>query len=64
MESKCEYSSMQIPNDPKYATAAASSLAGELYAALQGADFVRTHDPAALRDALCVWQALHTASAD
>ena len=24
MESKCEYSSMQIPGDPKYATAAAS----------------------------------------
>ncbi|MGW8300947.1 MAG: ATP-binding protein, partial [Desulfobacterales bacterium] len=24
MESKCEYSSMQIPNDPKYAIAAAS----------------------------------------
>lgn len=24
MESKCEYSSMQIPNDPKYATAAAA----------------------------------------
>ena len=23
MESKCEYSSIQIPNDPKYATAAA-----------------------------------------
>ncbi|HSM95903.1 MAG TPA: dihydropteroate synthase [Rhizomicrobium sp.] len=35
-----------------------ASLAAELFAALQGADFVRTHDPKALRDGLAVWQAL------
>ena len=36
-----------------------ASLAAELYAALvQGADFIRTHNPAALRDALAVWGVL------
>jgi dihydropteroate synthase len=35
--------------------AASASLAAELYAALQGADMVRTHDPAALKDGLAVW---------
>jgi dihydropteroate synthase type 2 len=39
--------------------AGAATLGAELYAALaQGADFIRTHDPAALRDALTVWQAI------
>ena len=38
------------------------SLAAELFAALQGADFVRTHDPAQLRDALKVWAALDNKS--
>jgi dihydropteroate synthase type 2 len=36
----------------------AATLAAELYAAGQGADFIRTHDPAALRDALIVSEAL------
>ena len=36
-----------------------ASLAAELYATLvQGADYVRTHDPAALKDALAVWSAI------
>lgn len=34
-----------------------ASVAAELFAAEQGADYIRTHDPAALRDALNVWQA-------
>jgi dihydropteroate synthase len=36
----------------------AATLAAELYAARHGADFIRTHDPAALRDALTVSGAL------
>jgi len=39
----------------------AASLAAELYAAAQGADYIRTHDPAALHDALAVTAALHAA---
>jgi dihydropteroate synthase type 2 len=35
-----------------------ASLAAELFAALQGADMVRTHDPKALKDGLAVWAAL------
>jgi dihydropteroate synthase type 2 len=35
-----------------------ATLAAELYAAAQGADFLRTHDPAALRDGLRVMAAL------
>lgn len=35
-----------------------ASLAAELYAAAHGADFIRTHDPAALRDGLTVMAAL------
>lgn len=35
-----------------------ASLAAELFAGLKGADFVRTHDPGALRDGLAVWAAL------
>lgn len=35
-----------------------ASLAAELFAALQGADLIRTHDPRALRDGLAVWAAL------
>jgi dihydropteroate synthase type 2 len=38
--------------------AAAASLAAELFAAVQGADYIRTHDPKALRDGLAVWRAL------
>ena len=36
----------------------AATLAAELFAAAHGADFIRTHDPAALRDALLVTAAL------
>jgi dihydropteroate synthase type 2 len=36
----------------------AATLAAELYAAAHAADFIRTHDPAALRDALIVSEAL------
>jgi dihydropteroate synthase type 2 len=36
----------------------AATLAAELYAAAHGADYIRTHDPAALRDALAVMAAL------
>ena len=35
-----------------------ATLAAELYAAAHGADYIRTHDPAALRDALAVTEAL------
>jgi dihydropteroate synthase type 2 len=38
--------------------AASASLAAEIFAALQGADMIRTHDPAALKDGLAVWSAL------
>jgi dihydropteroate synthase type 2 len=38
----------------------AASLAAELFAASQGADYIRTHDPAGLRDALKVTAALQT----
>jgi dihydropteroate synthase type 2 len=36
-----------------------ASLAAELFAALQGADHIRTHDPAAARDVLRIWNALN-----
>ena len=39
---------------------AAATLAAELYAAAQGADFIRTHDPAALRDGLAVQAVLRS----
>jgi dihydropteroate synthase type 2 len=35
-----------------------ATLAAELYAAANGADFIRTHDPGALRDGLLVASAL------
>ena len=38
--------------------AGAASLAAELMAVMGGADFIRTHEPAPLRDGLAVWQAL------
>jgi dihydropteroate synthase type 2 len=38
-----------------------ATLAAELYAAAVGADFIRTHDPAALGDGLKVISALHAA---
>lgn len=36
----------------------AATLAAELFALLHGADMIRTHDPAAIRDGWKVWQAL------
>jgi dihydropteroate synthase type 2 len=42
----------------------AATLAAELYAVAAGADFIRTHDPAALRDGLKVISALHAAESD
>jgi dihydropteroate synthase type 2 len=42
----------------------AATLAAELYAAARGADYIRTHDPAALRDGLAVAAALATVEAD
>jgi dihydropteroate synthase type 2 len=38
--------------------AGAASLAAELFAVRQGADYIRTHDPKGLADALTVWKAL------
>jgi len=38
-----------------------ATLAAELYAAAAGVDCIRTHDPRALRDGLCVVQALRAA---
>jgi dihydropteroate synthase type 2 len=35
-----------------------ASLAAELFAVRQGADYIRTHEPAPLKDALAVWRAL------
>jgi dihydropteroate synthase type 2 len=40
----------------------AATLAAELYAAAQGADYIRTHDPGALSDALKLTAALRTAA--
>lgn len=36
----------------------AATLAAELYAVTRGVEWIRTHDPAGLRDALAVWEAL------
>jgi dihydropteroate synthase type 2 len=41
------------------ANAGPATLAGELFAAARGADLIRTHDVAALKQALTVWQALN-----
>jgi len=40
----------------------AMSLAAELYAIRQGADYIRTHAPGALRDALLLEKALENAA--
>ena len=37
--------------------AGSATLAAELFAVFQGADYIRTHDPAALADGLAVWNA-------
>ena len=41
------------------ADAGPATLAAELYAAAKGADWLRTHDVAALKRALAVWAALN-----
>jgi dihydropteroate synthase type 2 len=46
------------PKGRPAADAGAATLAAELYAAAHGADYIRTHDPLALRDGLFVVQAL------
>ncbi len=40
-----------------------ASLAAEIYAALHGADMLRTHDPSAVRDALMIWSHIATETA-
>ncbi len=40
------------------AAIAPATLAAELHAVLQGAEYIRTHEPGQLRDALKVWKAL------
>jgi dihydropteroate synthase type 2 len=47
---------------PAASEAGPATLAAELYAASGGADFIRTHDPAALRDGLAITSALHAAA--
>ncbi len=42
------------------AEAGPATLAAELFAVFQGADYIRTHDPAALSDGLAVWAAATT----
>ena len=42
------------------AEAGPATLAAELFAVYQGADYIRTHDPAALSDGLAVWAAATT----
>jgi dihydropteroate synthase type 2 len=46
------------PPGQKPAEAGAATLAAELFAASHGVDYIRTHDPGALRDALAVQEAL------
>jgi dihydropteroate synthase type 2 len=51
-----------ITGRPAASEAGPATLAAELYAAAAGADFIRTHDPAALRDGLKIVAALHAAA--
>ena len=46
------------PPGRKPGEAGAATLAAELFAASRGVDYIRTHDPGALRDALGVFEAL------
>jgi len=48
-----------ITGRPATSESGPATLAAELYAAAAGADFIRTHDPAALRDGLKIVSALH-----
>jgi dihydropteroate synthase type 2 len=45
------------------ARAGPASLAAEIFAACQGADYIRTHDVAALRDAITILGAIASQSA-
>ena len=40
------------------AGALAATLAAEIFAICQGADYLRTHEPKPLKDALVTWSAL------
>jgi dihydropteroate synthase type 2 len=51
---------LRVLTGRKASTSGAATLAAELFAVLQGVDYVRTHDPGALRDALAVWEACKT----
>ena len=51
-----------IAERPSPAARGPATLAAELYAASHDADYIRTHDPAALRDALSVTTAIETAA--
>jgi dihydropteroate synthase type 2 len=51
-----------ITGRPSASEAGPATLAAELYAATVGADFIRTHDPAALRDGLKIVSALQAAA--
>jgi dihydropteroate synthase type 2 len=46
------------PKGRAAADAGSATLAAELFAAAQGADYIRTHDPRALQDGLFVMQAI------
>jgi dihydropteroate synthase type 2 len=48
-----------VTGRPAASEAGPATLAAELYAAATGADFIRTHDAAALRDGLKIVSALH-----
>jgi dihydropteroate synthase len=51
-----------ITGRPATADTGPATLAAELFAAAAGADYIRTHDPGALRDALTIAAALHAAA--
>jgi dihydropteroate synthase type 2 len=50
-----------VAGQPDAARAGPATLAAEIYAALRGADFIRTHDVAALADAMKVFRAVQSA---
>ncbi|MGA7713158.1 MAG: dihydropteroate synthase [Rhizomicrobium sp.] len=51
---------LRIMTKRSAAEAGPATLAAELFAVSQGADYIRTHDPAALSDGLAVWAAATT----
>jgi dihydropteroate synthase type 2 len=48
---------LRLTTGKESSQAGSATLAAELFAAFQGADYVRTHDPGALADGLAVWTA-------